>query len=56
MSTLLAIIAGWFFLGSIAIGIDAFKLEGRISEAWIVCMCWSLLLCGFAIFMAVLMA
>ena len=52
----MVIIAMLFFLAAVAMGIDAFKLEGRISDGWLVCICWSLLLCGFAIFMAVLMA
>ena len=55
MATIMVIIAVVFFLGTIALGFDAFRLEGKLSGKWIAVMCWSLLLCGFAIFMTVLM-
>ena len=55
MATIMVIIAVVFFLGTIALGFDAFRLEGKLSGKWIAVMCWSLLLCGLAIFMAVLM-
>lgn len=55
MATIMVIIAVVFFLGTIALGFDAFRLEGRISGKWLAVICWTVLLGGFAIFMAVLM-
>ena len=51
----MVIIAVLFFLAAAALGVDAFKLEGRISGKWLAVICWTILLSGFAIFMAVLM-
>ena len=55
METIMVIIAVLFFLAAAALGVDAFKLEGRISGKWLAVICWTILLSGFAIFMAVLM-
>lgn len=55
METLLLILAVLFWIAAIACGIDAIKLERRISPTWCVLIVWCLLLSGLAFFSVLLM-